>query len=249
MPEKFIILAQERTGSIWLQRLLDSHPEIECVGELFNNSAQVRQTIRKVARPIADNEPPVPYLNEFVYKAYPAPVQAVGFRLFYEHGWHRTWMPLWHYLRDEGVKIIHLQRRNLLDRYLSFQLAMRSNIWIKLKDAPDNHNAPIVLDPQDCFNNIKYSEQLRAERAEFFSNNLVLNVAYEDLQADFDGETAVIQQFLGVSPQALTAKTKKQTTKQKRELIANYDELRDLVKNNQGLGGYPAHWMAFFDDE
>lgn len=249
MPQKFIILAQERTGSIWLQRLLDSHPEIECVGELFNNSTQVRQTIRKVARPIADNEPPVSYLTEFVYQAYPDPVQAVGFRLFYEHAQHDAWLPLWHYLRDEGVKIIHLQRRNLLDRYLSFQLALRSNIWIKLKDTPDDHNAPITLDPKDCFENIRYSEQVRAEWAKFFQDNLLLDVAYEDLHTDFAGQTAVIQQFLGVSAHPLSSQTRKQITKRKRDLIANYDELREKVSRKQGWHGYPEHWLTFFDDE
>ncbi len=247
----FIILAQERTGSILLQRLLDSHSEIFCVGEIFNPSFKLRQTIKKVEEPIAARADPIAYLNRYVFCGYPPETKAVGFRLFYTHARDKAWAHVWPYLRDRGVKVIHLQRRNLLDRYLSLQLAQRSNTWLKLNEASGDYgDEMITLDPYDCFRNINESQWWWYEADKFFADNPRLTVTYEALVDNQDAVADEILDFLGLTRQSLISHTKKQRSRPKPQRIANYEALKQWLE--QALERPEAWqnraWLEFFDE-
>lgn len=247
----FIILAQERTGSILLQRLLDSHPEIFCVGEIFNPSPKLRQTIKKVETPIAAGADPIAYLNRYVFCDYPPETKAVGFRLFYTHARDKAWAHVWPYLRDRGVKVIHLQRRNLLDRYLSLQLAQRSNTWLKLNEASGDYgDEMITLDPYDCFRDINGSQWWWHEADGFFADNPRLTVTYEALVDDQDVVTDEILDFLGLVQQPLISQTKKQRSRPKPQRIANYEALKQWLEQALERPGAWQNraWLEFFDE-
>lgn len=246
---RFVIAGQERTGSNYLLVLLASHRNVVAFGEIFNSSAEIRRTVRRIPDIIHLHDDPVEYLGTCVYREYPEHVQAVGFKLFYSQARNKEWNAVWDYLRSTRVSVLHLKRRNLLDRYLSHQLALRSNRWIALQGEENHVYRPIILDADDCLKEFHRSSWWQKEIDAFFKGNAILDVAYEDLWADPAGESQRIQDFLGLDYQGLWSKTVKQRTQKKRELIANYDDLKATLQDAVSRGWAREEWIGFFDEK
>lgn len=248
---RFVIIGQERTGSNFLQLLLASHRSALSYGEIFNAAEEVRKTFRAITRPPALDEDPISYLESQIYKDYQDHVKAVGFKLFYSHARNNAWQAVWEYLRSSKVKIIHLKRKNLLDRYLSHQLALRSNTWIARKEEKNNYNEPITLDSQDCFQSFHRSLWHQKQADDFFKNNPKLEVIYETLCHNLFEECGRIEQFLGLEYQDLSSRTIKQRIRKKSEIIANYAALKqqllfDLANSKKWA---KEEWLDFFKDD
>jgi LPS sulfotransferase NodH len=250
---KFVVLGQERTGSTFLQLLLASRSkDVISVGEIFNQGEEIRKKIATATKtPFLElSHDPIEYLESYIYKEYPENIKAVGFRLFYQHARNEEWKRMWDYLRDSKVKIIHLIRKNLLDRYLSHQLALRSNVWATFQQESSVFNEPVILDPQDCFKDFHKRLAWQKQADDFFSGNPKIEVIYEDLCADLMDESRRIQAFLGIEFQQLVAKTVKQRTQKKSEVIANYAALKQqLIRGlSSGKEWTRTEWLDFFDD-
>lgn len=248
---KFVILAQERTGSNFLQMLLASHSSVLIFGELFNPSEEIRQRgSKKIGRALALDDDPIEYLEDYVYREYPDNIKAVGFRLFYTHARKDEWKGVWEYLGQTKERIIHLKRRNLLDRYLSLQLAYMSKKWIAFQGDPSpSYSRPLTLNIKDCFRDFHRSVWFQNEVDDFFKDSPILQVIYEDLAGDPVGECIRIQQFLGLEIKQLLANSVKQQTKKKSEIIVNYDQLKKQLILGVSKGWAKKEWIDFFDEE
>lgn len=88
---RFIVFGRSRTGSSWVQSLLNSHGKIECRGEILKYSQK----------------------PDTLFTSAPA----TGFRLFFYHQKHPE--SLNKLKADENLRIIHLRRKNLLKMQLS----------------------------------------------------------------------------------------------------------------------------------
>jgi LPS sulfotransferase NodH len=173
----------------------------------------------------------------------------VGFTLHYLHARNEEWKDLREYLRSNDVKVIHLKRRNLLDRYLSQQLAEISGEWVAYENPSEKPTEPVRLDPKEClkdFHTAIWFEQLADE---FFDDSPKLEVSYEDLVDNPEKESRRLLDFLGVEFHELSAKTLKQQTKKRSEIIVNYDELKDHVINGVSGGWAKEAWLDFFEEE
>jgi LPS sulfotransferase NodH len=246
---KFVIVSQERSGSVLLELLLASHGHVLSFGEIFNPVEARRRESRKKAKPVELDDDPIEYLEDHIYKEYADNINAVGFRLFYTHARNNAWKAVWEYLRTSNVRIVHLKRKNLLDRYLSHQLALRSNKWIAYQGEDDTPYQPITLDPADCFKDFHRSLWYQKEIDEFFKDNPKLEVIYEDLCDDIATECKRVQEFLGLEFQALSTKTRKQLTQTKSEVIANYGDLKEMLTVWVSEGWAREEWIDFFDEE
>jgi LPS sulfotransferase NodH len=244
---KFVIIAQERTGSILLEMLLYSHGEVKIYGEIFNPNEEIRKRIRK--RPIQLVDDPIVYLDNYVYKEYPESIQAVGFRLFYTHARNEEWKSVRDFLKDSKVRVIHLMRKNLLDRYLSHQLALRTDRWIASKEGERKFEEPITLSASDCFRDFYSSKWYQKEEEQFFNENPKTRIFYEDLCKYPKGEGERIQRFLGLQVRDLSTTTAKQRTQKKKEIIENYTELKEGFVKGVENGQCEKEWLSFFDDE
>lgn len=247
---RFVILGQERTGSTLLQMLLNSDASVISMGEIFNDVVSIRRK-NPFLHVIAAGADPIPFMENSIYCDYNESTKAVGFKLFYHHARKGPWSKVWNYLAENGVKIIHQKRRNLLDRYLSLRLAERTNQWILIegRDRPVATD-PIELDPHDCLRDFYKTVWFYNWADEFFVHNPMLEVYYEDLSADPAPVSQQVQDFLGLEPKLLSTKMVKQQRKTKAEMISNYTELRTALHGlieNKGQGD--PSWMNFFDVE
>lgn len=151
---------------------------------------------------------PQPYLSKEIWTA--KGFDAIGFKILYHQA---EKYKLWDYIKD--FKIIHLIRHDKLDMLLSEELAKEHKCFISF-DEKDVYTRPVRIDPTKLEKKIKYCKEMQ-EKVDEYNNRI--NVYYEDLKTD------KILDFLGVQPAKLIPKTIKLTTKSKKEMILNWEEM------------------------
>jgi hypothetical protein len=135
-----------------------------------------------------------------------------------------------------------------LDRYLSHALARRSNVWIQRNERvnPEQYEESIWLPAKECFQDFQQSLWHQQKKDAFFDSNPKLEVFYEELSDDTEYESRRIQEFLGLTYQPLTARTRKQRRRQKIEIISNYVQLKEFVQRGLEKGWARQEWLDFF---
>jgi len=219
--QKFIIITRSRTGSNLLISLLDSHPNIEAYGEMFNRlHGRASQRV---------------WNGVFGFKS--KSIQLVGFKIFYYHPldaddnwvWDRVY-------NDISIPIIHLTRTNLLRTYLSRQIADKTHVWRDEKGnkAVDTEDKRVTLDPDECKAEFIKTEKWVKEADACIVGHRVLQVTYEELTGD--GQEAClnrIQEFLKVNPLKLSSGMNRQNAEDIEKLVLNYDELARSLKGTE----------------
>ena len=160
---RFIILSQPRTGSTLLAEALNSSPEIRCFGEIFNflwDAIDYRiegYDIRSADDLALRIKAPRDFLRSRIFCEHPGAIRAVGFKFHYQH--YMAAPGVWQALQeDEGLSVIHLQRRNLLRVLISDKLAERTGVYeLKSKDA--SGSLASKLTPAKVFRAIRHPLQ------------------------------------------------------------------------------------------
>ncbi|MFC2023151.1 sulfotransferase [Chloroflexota bacterium] len=245
--ERFVILGTGRTGSNFLQSLLNSHSEIIAFGELLQTFDVIRWDYDHYRRDAprrqlsACQDDPIGFLETHVFARFPEGISAVGFKLFYTHAQHTRQKSVWTHLRDrQDMKIIHLKRRNVLRAYLSHKVAIESGRWRDLSGEPGGSSISIQLDYEDCQQKFAETRKQEDEHDILFANHDKIDVYYEELSRDYTSEMRRVQEFLDVEYQVVVPATRKQARQPLSIAISNYDELKARFK------GTP--WEGFFED-
>ncbi|MCS7039614.1 MAG: hypothetical protein RMN24_07020 [Anaerolineae bacterium] len=111
---KFIVLTRSRSGSSLLISLLSSHPNVETYGEYFRklNGRSYQEMINRVFSPKSRK------------------INAVGFKIFYDHPHDEQNSELWNYLAGlADLRILHLKRKNFLRTFISRKIAGITDEW------------------------------------------------------------------------------------------------------------------------
>lgn len=222
----FVIIGRIRTGTSQLCSALDAHSQITCKLELLKHG-RFNQGVDKVEL----------YLREKIYgPSVESPVR--GFKIMYHQFWGRETPEFYwicNVLKNFGVKVIHIQRRNFLDHVLSILLARQCDIWNAWTDRRidkhfvmldegtlERYNQPIKIEPK--FFRVKQKSQQAWARSidDMFPDSL--RVFYEDL------DMAQVQKWLGVEVEDIKSATVRMRMKPKTELIDNYDEIAEMLR-------------------
>ena len=133
---RFIILSGARTGSNMLASSLNSSPEIICFRELFNFTAKrfIDFNVDGYDRFSADdrdlrNQDYRRFLRERIFCPHSEDIQAVGFKMPYDHFWGYEDLLPW-LADDEQLRVVHLERRNILRTFVSFRIARSTQHWV-----------------------------------------------------------------------------------------------------------------------
>lgn len=210
----FVIVTEPRTGFQWLSSLLNSHPDILCLGEIFNTKEDVRiDGIGKTFRHMKD-EAAVEYIQELTKVCN----KIWGFKLSYTYTQADSCDGLWDYILDQKWKIIHLTRSNLLDRYISFKIATTEQNWT---DKAYSSKTSIFADELIVASSLSmtHQSQIRSE----IKHNPVFEITYEQLRDRQVLEE--LQLFLGVKPLILISNISRQRNKPQSEMVVGYKEL------------------------
>lgn len=130
--QEFVILGLPRSGTTYLTLLLNSHPEIQCHGEMFNPFSVIR--IKPDRRDVAVFERdarPIAAVNAFFDEAREGGFAVGGFKFMLGH----NIAVLQHLAERDGLKIIHLRRPNRLAQASSMIKAAQTRAWAE-REAP-----------------------------------------------------------------------------------------------------------------
>lgn len=233
--QPFMILSTGRTGSNMLVGLLQSHPLVECYREVFHfhkpswgyphlryRNTDALQRLRA--------EDPKAFLERAVLGPHPPRRAAVGFKVLYWHAeedrepWRAGVVPA--LLSIEGLKVIHLVRRDKLAIVASGVAAEQDGVWVLDKGVPKPASPSLHLDPELLERRVRRIREMEQKYARVFGSLEMLQVDYEDLVADPEGQMGEVGDFLGLPPFPYAYRTKKQARGSVASRIENYEELK-----------------------
>jgi LPS sulfotransferase NodH len=221
----FVILCQARTGSNLVQSELRRRwPAIRCLGEEYGPNLRLKDPdettadITKRVFAVTEQHP------------------VVGCRLFYEHVTEDEFRDI---LAIPGLKVVHLQRRNVLRRYVSLQIAVNNRMWVQGRRAaaPSIDDRAVTIDVDRFIRTCTRTAEHRTRRERILSEAgvEVLDVWYEDVADHLDTQLRRIAAFLGLGepmvedPPLLT----RQNPEPLRLLVKNYAEVRAALSPTQ----------------
>jgi LPS sulfotransferase NodH len=232
-----IILATQRTGSTFLVECLQSHPEIECSGEILNGALDVpvptyRGPLNLVLKGwrLAKTGSWMPRrrLDAF-YGRGSAKVRC--FKIMYNH-LSRPFV-LRYFLEFEDVRVMHLRRHNLLKVHVSTLLmdkrrevhatAPKETVWIR-------------VNPAKAIASMRKARALYEAIDKTFERHPRLQIGYESL---FDGKYLQadtcrrICDFLGVQQHRMESQLVKLNPESLRDMVINYDELEVAISRTE----------------
>lgn len=241
----FIILGSERTGSSLLVQTLRSHPDVVSFGEVLNPVKIGYNTpgfenwrgVRRRARDLASAR----FMDTGVFCSYRDGIAAVGCKIFYDHVESPTFAPARARLLEmRNLKVIHLERRNLLRTYLSLVIARRT-LTYGTRSIDERTRIRVQLSPTRCADYFTKLTTLRARYARLFAErHQVLDVVYEDFVADRSTHVSRLQRFLDLKPASLRATIIQQEVRPLPEAIENYAALKDHFAATR--------WSVHFDE-
>ncbi|MCD4827860.1 MAG: tetratricopeptide repeat protein [Candidatus Cloacimonetes bacterium] len=247
---KFIVLATQRSGTVFLETILNSHPDIHCTGELllYDNEGSF---IRKWAEMVyIDPRNLTPKFSSKLLGQYCTNYfrshqkKAVGFDIKYNQFYTIANMEA--VLKKQDVRIIHLIRENFLKTFISLkfnqlkqELNRKSHGTVKVKPAKITLSGGQKLLKELA---------LRESKIKFFSSFMqrhfpYLELHYEKFFPANRGEAQnivpeiqdSILQFLGLplgGPQ-LTTPYRKTNPVNLPDLLENYTEIYNLLINTR----------------
>lgn len=231
---RFVILAAPRTGSNWLCTMLDSHPDILCHHELFNpdyillaqscrDGALAPGTLDLGTIDERDRDPLAVVARVW---AHPLGRRVVGFKLNRGQD-ERVFDAV---LDDPAIRKIVLRRRNRVKSYVSELVARQTGEWESYPYSPSTSEKPRVEVHADELRahiaaNDAYYEGLYTRMPP--RGDRPLELTYETLGEAREQQRVV--EFLGVRPLpgGLRALTRKQNSRDLRDVISNFDQLAE----------------------
>ncbi|UVK48775.1 sulfotransferase (plasmid) [Mesorhizobium sp. AR07] len=224
-PEPFAILAMPRTGTHYLEVLLNEHPNILSNGELLNEYDTNWPDKDRLLR--GDRE-----LLELAYVRCPTwsdkTVTHVGCKVnepqFHDHPGFFAELARW-----PRLKVILVVRRNILESLRSLVQARQSGQWLKFSSDKDAAPPPRVRLPiADCESYFKTADAFYARVAHAFAPSNVLVIEYESLLQEPAACLGAVWDFLGVPGLQLSGRAilQRQEARPLDETVENFDELR-----------------------
>ena len=243
----FILLATQRSGSSWVQEMLNSHTDLKVYNELFDLNAEGISIWEprdiEFANTYLKNHMRRPWISrdywtvKYVRHVFRQPhVQGAGFKYMYDQVRHsRAVLP---YAAAARVRVVHLIRRNLLDVVISSALARATGFFHRPTDGrPPIPWAPaepveerLTLDPDEV---VQQLTEL-ARRRDHFRRWLAVTLTptceaeYEELASEPSAFGRILS-FLGLPADdwsKLSSGLEKVRSEPQSSVVENFEELR-----------------------
>jgi hypothetical protein len=242
-----VIIARQRSGTGALGSVLDQHPSVSSLGEVFHHDAIDREPnyfwfLRNLIERDPDMGLPAAHGKRFTLYAdfLKARTQKahtiIDIKYSSLHHFNGYWLgileppAIFQILRGRKIPVIHLGRKNHLKAFVSGQLAQLNDEWhAKSQDAITIRN--LIVDPPACLQFIRtMKREYERVRKILEKHPKLLELEYSEI-FDEAGElrAAVAEQladFLQIAPfKKRRPAFVKQTSGALRDVIENFDEL------------------------
>lgn len=217
--EYFVIFAEMRTGSNFLEACLNDFDDLHCYGEVYNPHFVGHHNKDELfGIDLAQRETaPIALVERIKTKT----DGIGGFRFFNDHD-PRV---MEHVLADPACAKIILTR-NPLDSYVSLKIASQTGQW-RLSDVKQRRSAKVTFEKREFLRQLdaKRTFQLDILQGLQRSGQTAFYIAYEDINdpAVLNG----IARFIGSKHEieGASKKTKKQNPSDLADKVSNYDEM------------------------
>ncbi|MGG7519555.1 sulfotransferase [Allorhizobium undicola] len=224
-PQPFAILGMPRTGTHYLEELLNAHPNVLSNGELLNVYDPNWPDKDRLLRTDRD-------LLELAYLRFPMRsgrrITHVGCKInepqFQERPKFFDELARW-----PGLKVILLSRRNTLESLRSLVQARQSRQWLKFGSDEDTPPPPSVqLSISDCKDYFKAADDFHDRVGQSYASTSLLKVEYEKLLREPAECLEAVGRFLGVPALQLSGHSNLQRMENRplSETVENFEELR-----------------------
>lgn len=244
---KYIILATQRSGSTWLVDMLNSHKEIISYSELFlKNAAKDKPTwagkkdillrqayLRKTNKGIFQRFRPFSCFRylDYVFHSYNEGINSIGFKLMYNQ--LLNFPEILVYLLFNRVYIIHLIRRNILDIILSKEAILMRGSHHSIENV---NQVQVKLNTSNLLDRLRCGDRkIKLGTLLFYCLGLpYIEVEYEKLKSNPSIFNDILN-FLGIEPkkEKLETSLKKLNKGSHMEIISNYEEVRNTLKDTK----------------
>ena len=153
-----------------------------------------------------------------------------GFKVLYEQ--LPRCSPAWKYILSSHIKVIHIHRRNHLERIVSSMAARKTQQWNVRPDDPPVQDEMMKITVQQLDAMLGHSHANEMFFSKMFwsgDNPCVLDLEHTEF-ADWGIMWGKITKFLGVDHIDIPPFFRKRTTKKPNQLLVNYDELHDAFR-------------------
>lgn len=222
--KRFAVIGHSRTGSNYLFVGLNSSNRIKMYHEVF----------AKRHREITGKE--FDLIFPMLFRKESKNIKAVGFKLFYEHLTIGEWEK---FLTHKYLKIIHLTRENRLRTIVSLDIAFKTDQWSLSANDKDSRfmEKRVLLDISRLIHRIEQIREYEVFIRDRFKNREIMEVEYEKLIGKPEQTFKNIGGYLGVDDFDLSKITlTKQNPESLEQLIVNYDEVYEVLKNTRYAG-------------
>ncbi len=238
----FVVFGQARSGSTLLVRLLQSHPQIQCDGEIFGRD-RWRRGVRKPLGKLIKGFPE-PYL---FWKSTMSRRDAYGFKLLVNQ--IATPSRTIRTIHERGWQIIHIQRRSLFDQALSLTVASLTNRWGDFTETRQGDTVSITIPLEEMFVKVQQCVNTRWKIHQALTDIPHIQVTYEDdllEEAARNRICGTIFEVLTIDPRPVSTEKQRSWNRPYSELVVNYDEIKGLMETPQGQN-LQAEWERLFD--
>jgi hypothetical protein len=240
--QKYILLADRRTGTTLMIDYLERHPRIECIKRAFGIEERVDNPTpdrhsglfylyrtatwpRRCLFYLRRRKLIEDFLSREVFKARNGR-DVVGFRLIY--GMARRYPQILAWARAYQVPVIHLVRDNLLKKHLS-KLTAPLHKMHHPREGARIRTVRIVVDPSEIQQTLDKHEARVNNMRRAIASLPHLEVTYESLIHEQDTVLKDVMHLLGIHDATATLRT---------DLVKiNPDSVRDIVENYDELAG------------
>ncbi len=226
----FVLLAEMRTGSNFLEETLNLCPGLTCHGEAFNptflghHNGQALFGMDKAAR---DADP-----LELMRRIFERTEGLGGFRFFHDH----TPSVLEAILSEPRIAKLHLSR-NPLDAYVSRKIASATGQW-RLTNERHRKSQQIRFDTGEfeAMLQVLRAHQARVSRALKLSGQTAFAISYEET-GDVDVLNGLLR-FLGLEDRldAVSDRLKRQNPAALRDKVENYEGMQAALAGMDLVG-------------
>jgi len=205
--------------------ILDKHPDILCYGELLLDARTLFNTAIIPQRTLFN------WLYSKVNGNFTE--KTVGFKVQLEHldDYNLDLADMYHALKKP--RFIILYRLNMLDIYVSLEIARKTNLWL-IRDARERLHTQINLDWSNYleYRNWLMNHWLGLKKALHELGAEYMVVCYEDLVASRATELKKIENFLGVQEWGMyDVSLLKQNPTELPEKVSNYADIAHYLED------------------
>uniref|UniRef100_A0A0E0C8L6 Sulfotransferase n=1 Tax=Oryza meridionalis TaxID=40149 RepID=A0A0E0C8L6_9ORYZ len=234
----FAILSMQRSGSGWIETLLNSHENISSNGEIFSIKER-RSNITSITKTL-DKLYNLDWLSSAAKNECTA---AVGLKWMLNQGLVQHHEEVVEYFNRRGVSAIFLLRRNTLQRYVSVLANAHDSKAKQINGTHKSHvhserEAQILaqfkpeIDIKKLIADLKKSDKLAADALLYFKKTHHIILYYEDVVSN-DTKLMDVLDFLRLPKRKLSSRHVKIHTKLLRDHIDNWAEVNSTLMGTQ----------------